>query len=310
MNQDISTTTDIRRFGYYIPKPGGSFDSVVHNPAVSADVLIELHEVSSVISNLQPIIIAFDIVERNFRELVDSIEEHRSQLNNLATGNAGFIPVGVSGVVLVIQKASNFLSSAGAFLSQTKIQLGRVHGKNSPESETWNNKRKDMHAACFSYRFLYELRNFSQHGGLPLSSLNIAGERASENAPMLFKISTMISRDGLLGTGYKWGKLQIEIQQQPPEFELLPLIAEYFHILCQLCLEALQYQSVQLAGCERYFDAVRRKLNVPVGAVPVIFIGESPSKGIPPSRLEVLPIGQFEYLLREYDKLLNACAPT
>ena len=166
-----------------------------------------------------------------------------------------------------------------------------------------------MHATCFSYRFLYELRNFSQHGWLPLSSLNIAGERTSENAPMLFKISTMILRDGLLDAGYKWGKLQVEIKQQPPEFELLPLIAEYFQILCQLCLEALQFQSVRLAECASYFNAVRRTQKIPMGAVPVIFIGESPSKGIPPSRLEVLPIGQFEYLLREYDKLLNACVP-
>lgn len=308
MNQDMSATTDVRRFGYYIPKPGRSFDSVVHNPALSADVLTEFHEICSVISNLQPIIIAFDIAERNFRELVDSIENHRSQLNNSATADAGLIPVGVGGVVLVAQKASNFLSSAGAFLAQTEIQLGRVHGENSPESKMWNEKRKDMHAACFSYRFLYALRNFSQHGGLPLSSLNIAGERASENAPMFFKISTIISRDGLLGARHDWEKkVQVEIQQQPPEFELLPLIEEYFHILCQLCLEAVQFQSARLAECASYFEAVRRTQKIPTGAVPVIFIGESPSKGIPPSRFEVLPIAQFEYLLREYDKLLNTC---
>lgn len=307
MNQDMPATTDIRRFGYYIPKPGGSFDSVVHNPALSADVLTEFHEICSVISNLQPIIIAFDIAERNFRELVDSIENHRSQLSNSATADAGLIPVGMSGVVLVAQKASNFLSSAGAFLAQTEIQLGRVHGENSPESKTWNKKRKDMYTAYFSYHFLYELRNFSQHGGLPLSSLNIAGQRASENAPMLFKISTMISRDGLLGAGNKWGNLKVKIQQQPPEFELLPLIEEYFHFLCQLCLEALQFQSARLAECASYFDVVRRTQKIPMGAVPVIFIGESPSKGIPPTRFEVLPIAQFEYLLREYDKLLNVC---
>ena len=95
MNQDMSATTDIRRFGYYIPKPGGSFDSVVHNPVLSAEVLTEFHGICSVISNLQPIIIAFDIAERNFRELVDSIEEHRSQLSNSATADAGLIPVGV-----------------------------------------------------------------------------------------------------------------------------------------------------------------------------------------------------------------------
>ncbi len=97
----MSATTDVRRFGYYIPKPGWSFDSVVHNPSLSADVLTEFHEICSVISNLQPIIIAFDIVERNFRELADLMEYHRSQLNNSATADAGLIPINISGVVLV-----------------------------------------------------------------------------------------------------------------------------------------------------------------------------------------------------------------
>jgi len=303
----MSATTDVRRFGYYMPKLGGSVDFVVHQ-AASADVLTEFHEICSVISNLQPIIFAFDIVERNFREVVDSIEDHRSQLNNLVTAHTGLISVDMSGFVLVAQRVSNFLSSAGAFLTQTEIQLESVHGKKSPELGMWNTKRNDMHAACFSYRFLYELRNFSQHRSLPLSSLNIAGERASENAPMLFKTRALILRDGLFGVGYDWNRsVEAEVRKQSPEFELQPLIAEYLHILRQLCLEAVQFQSARLVTCARYFDAVRRTLNIPMGAVPVIFIGKSSSKKIPPSRFEIIPIEQFKYLLREYDKLLNAC---
>jgi hypothetical protein len=72
-------------------------------------------------------------------------------------------------------------------------------------------------------------------------------------------------------------------------------------------LEAVKLQNPRLAECARYFDAVRRTLKIPVGAVPVIFIGESTSKEIPPSRFEVIPMEQFEYLLREYDQLLKAC---
>lgn len=157
--------------------------------------------------------------------------------------------------------------------------------------------------------FLYELRNFNQHCSLPFSSLNIAGERVSENASMLFKINTMILRNGLFNTGFTWGKKATEriLEQAAPEFELLPLIPEYFHFLSQLCLDAVQLQSVQLAGCASYFDALHRTLKIPAGAVPVIYIGESISKEMPPSRLEVIPMMQFEYLLREYNKLLNMC---
>lgn len=273
----------------------------------NADVLAEFHEISNAVSNLQPIIFAFDVVERNYRELVDSIEGHRTRLNDLAVGNALPILSAMDGIILAIQKVSNFLSSASAFLAQTETQLRRVHGKDSPELNLWNEERKDLHATSFSYRFLYELRNFAQHRSLPLSSFNIAGERASETAPMVFKTRAVLLRDGLLGVGYDWKKLRVEIQQQPPEFELLPLIAEYLHSLRQLCLVAVQLQSARLAECARYFDAVRRTLKTPMGAVPVIFIGESSSKEKPPSRFEVFPMAQIEYLLREYDRLLKAC---
>src|ERR1035437_10740021 len=230
MNQDMSATTDIRRFGYYIPKLNGTVDFVVHNQVASADVLTEFHEISSVIFNLQPIIFAFDTVERNYRELVDSIEDHQSQLSNSVMASTKPISVVMDGFVLTTQKISNFLSSTSAFLAQTETQLRRVHGLDSLELNMWNEKRHDLYDDNFSYSFLYELRNFAQHCSLPFSRFNIAGERASENAPMLFKINAMILRDGLFGVGFHWKKsVEVEIRKQPTEFELLFLIPEYFH---------------------------------------------------------------------------------
>lgn len=308
MSQYTSTTTDIRRFGYYTPKLTETMDFVVHNQVINEDVLSEFHVIISVIFDLQPIIFAFNVVERNYRELVDLIQEHRSQLNNSLGTKTEPTSTIMDGLVLTHQKISNFLSSTSAFLSQTETQLRRVHGKDSPELNKWNKTRKNLHMHSFPYRFLYELRNFAQHCSLPFSSLNITGERASENAPMFFRINLMILRDGLLGVGYDWKEsVKAEIMRQPPEFDLLPLIPDYFHILRYLCLDAVQLQSLQIAKCASYFDTIHRIFKIPVDAVPVIYIGESSSKGIPPSRLEIIPMVQFEYLLREYNQLLNAC---
>jgi|GEM_PF-2782737 len=302
-------TTDIRRFGHYIPKPNGTVDFSVLEQVASADVLAEFHEVTSTIFKLQPIIFAFNVVERNYWELNNSIHELRSQLDNSLTTNTESTSLTIDGNVLLIQKISNFLSSTTAFLEQTKTQLRKEYGKKSPELNTWHEKRHKIHADNFSYFFLYELRNFNQHCSLPFSSLNIAGERASKNAPIFFNLKAMIFRDGLFDIGYNWSEKAKEriMRQAAPEFELLPLISEYFHFLHKLCFDAVQLQSIQLTKCASYFDAVHRILKIPVGAIPVIYIGESASKEIPPSRLEVIPMMQFEYLLREYEKLLNAC---
>lgn len=307
MNERKFKATDVRHFGYYIPKSDGTYDFFVHKQLISPDVLTEFHNICSVVFDLQPIIFAFDVVERNYQELISSTNDHRMQLNNSATVNIRLNLVAIDGFILTAQKITNFLSSASAFLTQTEIQLKKVHGKDSHEFGLWDTRRKELHAGNFSYRFLYELRNFSQHRNLPLSSFNLAGERSSEDAPMLFKTNGRIFRDGLFESGHDWKKSLVdELRKQPPEFELLPFIDEYLSILREICLEAVTLQSSRLAECARYFDVVQKKLQTPIGAVPVIFVGESSSEQTPPSRIEIIPVGQLEFALREYDKLINA----
>lgn len=310
MNPEVTTTADERRLGYYMPMPDGTIDVTVIDQLVNADVLAEFHENCSVVFNLQPIIFALGVVERNYRELVDATEFHQSQLSSSTVASSRPIADVLDGFVLIVQKISNFLSSTTAFLDQTRAQLRRVHGEDSPELNAWNVKRNNLHASSFSYRFLYQLRNYAQHSSLPFSNLFIGGKRVTDNVTMLFKINAIISRDGLFGTGFDWQKkIEVEIRKLPPEIELLSLFPEYLHILRQLCLEAVQLHDVQLADCTDYFGTVRRTLKIPMDAVPVIFVGEFDSKGFPPSQFEYIPLEQFEYLLRECNKLLEANHP-
>lgn len=304
MNHDKAATNEMRRFGYYTPQQNGTLDIYVGVNTVGDDVLAELHAIVSVIFNLQPIIFALDIVERNYQELLDSIENYRDRLGAVEPGLPVDVSIAMNGFISVTQKVTNFLSSTSAFLAQTEIKLRRIHGKDSPELNAWNDKRKDLHANYFSYRFLYELRNFAQHRSLPFSSLNIAGERPSEELSMVFKIGVQIFRDGLLGNGYNWGKLQVEIQQQPAVIDLLPIASEYLNCLRRLCLEAVKYQDERLEECGRYFDVVCKTLKIPAGAVPVLFIGE-PTKETPPSRHEVIPMEQFKFVIQHYGQLLR-----
>jgi hypothetical protein len=297
-------TIETRRFGYYIPQQNGTVDISVGVNVPDADVLAELNEIVSVIFKLQPIIFALDMVERNYQEILDSIKHYRSRLEDVEPGLPVDISTAMDGFLSTSQKVTNFLSSTSAFLAQTEMQLRRIHGKGSPELNSWDEKRKNLHAQCFSYRFLYELRNFAQHRNIPFSNLNIAGERPSEDLPMVFKIGVQIFRDGLLDDGYKWGKVQVEIQQQPPVLDLLPITSEYLNCLRRLCLEAVRYQDVQLAECGHYFDVMCRMLKIPDGAVPVLIIGE-PTKTAPPSRYEIIPIEQYKFIIRRLVKLLN-----
>ena len=308
MNQKKAAAAEIRRFGYYTPQSNGTIDSVVNATALDSHALAELHKIVSVVFNLQPIIFDFKMLERNYQELIDSIEEYRSQLIKIAQSLVVPISIVTDGLISASQKVNNLLSSASSFLSHTETNLRRIHGKDSSAYTTWDEKRKNIHAASFSYRFLYELRNFAQHRSIPISRINIAGKRVADVGPIDFKVDLLILRDELLNDGYNWKKLQPEIKQQPMEFNLLPLADEYLHGLRQICLDALKLQSNQLTLCGKYFDAWTSTMNMPVGAIPVIYTGVSKSpEDVPPSRFDVLPMEQYQYILREYSQLVKAC---
>ena len=275
-------------------------DFLVQAQIVPDEVLSELREIIAVVFDVQPILIAFEIVERNCAELLSSVEKHVEAINR-SSENMVAVELMLEGLVSSSQRINNFLAAGTAFLAQTETQIRIVHGEGSAELDAWTVARNYAHATSFAYRFLYELRNFAQHSTLPLSSINVDAARAHVDAPMAFRADLLMSRDGLLTTGYNWKKrLRDDIEQQQPTFEILPLVSQYMKDLRRLCLEAVKYEEARLANCARYLDVLRTKLQVPEGAIPVVFVGDSKSKEVPPAKCEWIPMGQFVWLVKRF----------
>ncbi len=288
--------TERRRFGYYIPRPNGTVDFVVHFDTVSREMQDELHEVTRVIYDVQPILMAFEVVHRNHCDLVACAEAGRERMNN-SPNNMVEVSTLMDALVSAIQRLNNFISSATAFLAQTEAHLRSIHGKEAPQVATWTKARRDAHAASFAYRFLYELRNFAQHSSLPLSGLDIDAKREHRHDRLDFRAVLSMYRDGLLSTGYDWNRNVLqEIRDQPEKFDVLPLASAYAHDLRKLCLIAILFQSDRLMRCAGYLDVVKRKIQFEPGALPVVVVGETVSSDLPPSKYEVIPTPQFEWI--------------
>ena len=300
-----------KRSGYiYIQHRENKENIVVSNHILSADALKELEEATNVIFQLQPIVFSLDEVERSYQELITSIKVYQSNLNKLGEKNLNLLPFldALEGKLSISRKITNFLSSASAFLYRTKHQLQYIHGKNSKEFEAWEELRKKIHATSFSYRFMYELRNFTQHRSFPFNKYGAKGKLDSESKNMTFEIEIMVVRDQFLDTEKKTNYLKYsreDIQKQLPEFDLLPFITEYLHHLRQLCLEPIWFQSMRLSECLTFFEKITSKN--PERVIPVIFIGESKSKDFPPDKCELIPIKELKYILHEFDRLINVC---
>jgi hypothetical protein len=299
----------IRRFGYFIAQPNATMDFVIHSLVASPEILSEFHDLVRVVFRLQPVVISLRIVENNVRDILDAINGCREALDALATPNVVPAESALNGLIAAAQRVSNFLAAATGFLSLAESQLREEYGKGSAEFDAWNKRRRELHRGSFAYRFLYELRNFSQHRALPISSFNISGERDAQTSTMRFKVGLEIIRDGLLVDGFSWSKqLKRDLEGQPEKFDLLPLIDEFLVIVQALCLDIFHIESARLAECLRYIDVVRKKIQAPPNAALAIFVGHSPAPGIPPARNEVIPEEQVKWLLKEFDDLLNLFA--
>ena len=262
-----------------------------------------MDSITKVLFEVEPIVYAYEIAANNHREIHDKLAENNAKLEEILNRTMSPNYFLFDCVIAAAQKLTNFLSSTSAFLDHTETLISRTYGDKSSEILAWNHERNTLHSKKFSYRFLYELRNFSQHINIPLSSMNVTGKRGSQDDPLIFETTLLVLRDKLLAESFNWKSVRPEIESQSKQFDLLPLVDDHFESMQQLCLAAIQLQSSRLQECVRYLETWIRLLKLPVDAIPVIFVGESKSPDNPPSDMEYIPVTQLTRIQKIYKSL-------
>lgn len=300
-----------RRFGYYIAMSDGTMTFRVHGQVADDKVLSEFKDVVQVIFDLQPLAITITGVERNHNELIESAASLKVVLDNVKSPNDIPLPHMMDGMIAVVQRVSNFISSATGFLGQAESSLNTRFGGTSELTKAWVQRKRDLHASSFAYRFLYTLRNFSQHYGIPVSNLRVEAQRDAGAGVMRCDVAALISRNDLLSKEFNWPSgMKEALQEQPDAFDILPLTFEFLAVLRELALMLFQMDAPRLASAVHYFDTIRRVLLIPDLAVPVIFVGPSPAEGFPPTHVERVPMAQVGLVLKKFDELMNAVHPS
>ncbi|CAH0287255.1 hypothetical protein SRABI118_03964 [Massilia sp. Bi118] len=297
----------VRRFGYYEERSNRSLDFHVYSQVWTPENLEEFEKITSTIFVLQPVMVAEDVVEKNYQSIFSSSAVLTEQINTAKSQVATISELSMHGLVNAVQTVTNFLASASAFLAQTETRIGRTFGKDSKQAKIWNESRRSEHASKFGYRFMYELRNFSQHLSLPISNFGLFGERGAEGAPMSFSVGLTLERAPLLDSGFNWKNLRVEIAALSDEFLLVPLIDEYLQSIRELCLKALDLFDQEIATSVDYMAALQRIFRVPPTAIPALFICEAGALSQPPASHEQVPVVQLAYLLKRRTALTELC---
>ncbi len=123
----------------------------------------------------------------------------------------------------------NYLSSIRTFLDHIETHINRTFGENSKEFTEFKKMLSIFYDNSFAYRFFYELRNYSQHCGLPIDNVSFKMEYERNKNRIKGILQVKFNRDRLLSSYKKWKKVKNDLKSLDDEFDVTPLIWEMSH---------------------------------------------------------------------------------
>lgn len=276
-----------RRIAFIKEKVGGKVDISVCTSSLPNEVYEKFLEKSQVIFELRPIFLAFE-----------SLEINRNHLNHINYENdfSGIQNEAIDGfkrISFATNRISNLLGSASSYLGVSEKKLSFFFGKGSDELNKWDDYRKNLHKNNFSYRFAYSLRNYSQHYGLPLSKVHIHRKNLTTEHPSQ-EVSVLLHKQHLLNSGFDWGRLQNDIENQDEQIDATLLCNEYVEILKDLHIFFLNQIDSRISDAENFIDKLLIAHKVPDDVTPMIFVYENEQEiDAQPKGQEYFPIDEI-----------------
>jgi hypothetical protein len=215
----------------------------------------------------------------------------------------------VNMIIEVNRHVLNFLSAMKTFLDHTETRLKREHGDTSTGVQVFKDASARAFDGHFSYRFIYQLRNYTQHCGMPLGVIRAKSDLPSSlSGPAKHAIDFYFEKASLLANFSKWGKhVQPELEAMPDVFPLTPHLKQ-----TMACLDDIHHavMSEAVAEIESQLSLLDPLLNeLPSeGGMPCVYTKIAitinahnvPVSDISFQRFQMQHIEETRVLLREY----------
>lgn len=228
----------------------------------------------------------FVLALSEWEELNELLESHSRKTNEGKTYDTHEFFLKINNTLI------NYLSNARKFIDHSEIKIYKDYGKNSPQSELWNDKKKMLYDGFFSYRFFYHLRHFTQHtGSMPLSrfSQRIVPKKLGEDRVLEIEVS----RDSLLNASFDWNSgVKKEIKEMPQSFDITCYLLEH-----KVCLQDLYHKIIEILAVEvtnSFKDYIELLNSFHISGYPYVFKFEDEESQSDPSNYKNMSQLPFE----------------
>lgn len=124
----------------------------------------------------------------------------------------------------------NYMMSVKTLLDHMETSINRRYGENSTEFVEFKALTANEFDSKFSYRFMYKLRNFVQHCGMPPLSYTISKSLDETSSTLSVELIVYFMRDELIRGFSKWGTpVKADLTQMDESFPIMPIFNEHIN---------------------------------------------------------------------------------
>ena len=153
----------------------------------------------------------------------------------------------------------NYLSSARTYLDHSGKYLKNKYGNNSIHYNKFEKYTNYLYDNFFEYRFIYKLRNYAQHCGLPLNSITFS----VDNKDLLnrkINLNPLFLKSELKKNYKEWGqKLNEDFKFQPEEISVRQIIGDYYKNISDLNDEFIKIEKLSLKESVEYLENFKQR---------------------------------------------------
>lgn len=172
----------------------------------------------------------------------------------------------------------------------------RLDRDGSQYLESFKTLTGNVYDSSISYRFMYKMRNYVQHCGLPIQSAS-AKINKDEQGEVVAQLAVYFDRDTLLQRFDKWGKVKQDLEAQPAQIEISVHLVEFHQRVLDIYNGLVKTELTIVKDAHDYLaglvSAVQNQLP---GARPLIVDysrisssgGDFPALAIPIKELEII----------------------
>lgn len=120
----------------------------------------------------------------------------------------------------------NLMMSTRTLLDHMETSIKREYGKNSSETDFFKSLTAKEFDDKFSYKFMYKLRNYVQHCGMP--PLSYSKTKTLDCEAPFASLELQFNRDSLLSEYDEWGAIvKPELEAQEEKFDAFFIVDEF-----------------------------------------------------------------------------------